>query len=107
MLTVVAHFGAKAMRQPLKERIIHLEIATLDAILGALAHRESGSPEHRGMIKASGIFSGSQFPREVQCANGAQVTAVMSLADLRPGGIGRDVPVDHTIIYRWAQKYSP
>ena len=55
-----------------------------------------------------GIFSGRQFPREIilwavrwYCRYG------VSYRDLEEMMTERGVPVDHTTIYRWVQKYAP
>ena len=55
-----------------------------------------------------GIFSGRHFPREVilwavrwYCRYG------VSYRDLEEMMTERGVPVDHTTIYRWVQKYAP
>jgi len=54
-----------------------------------------------------GIFSGRYFPREVilwavrwYCRYG------VSYRDLKGMMTERGVPVDHTTIYRWVQKYA-
>lgn len=54
-----------------------------------------------------GIFSGRHFPREVilwavrwYCRYG------VSYRDLEGMMTERGVPVDHTTIYRWVQKYA-
>ena len=55
-----------------------------------------------------GIFSGRHFPREIilwavrwYCRYG------VSYRDLEEMMTERGVPVDHTTIYRWVQKYAP
>ena len=55
-----------------------------------------------------GIFSGRHFPRDIilwavrwYCRYG------VSYRDLEEMMTERGVPVDHTTIYRWVQKYAP
>ena len=55
-----------------------------------------------------GIFSGRHFPREIilwavrwYCRYG------LSYRDLEEMMTERGVPVDHSTIYRWGQKYAP
>ena len=55
-----------------------------------------------------GIFSGRHFPREIilwavrwYCRYG------LSYRDLEEMMTERGVPVDHSTIYRWVQKYAP
>ena len=62
----------------------------------------------REIITAMGIFSGRHFPREIilwavrwYCRYG------LSYRDLEEMMTERGVPVDHTTIYRWVQKYAP
>ena len=62
----------------------------------------------REIITAMGIFSGRHFPREIilwavrwYCRYG------LSYRDLEEMMTERGVPVDHSTIYRWVQKYAP